>query len=159
MIMQVEDLTIKLTTPDDTEIKMLSEKSNDLVNMSETRLYPVNTPTEMVFRIENKNELIGEIKFSRMRWYNRKSELSILIKKEHQNKGYGTKALNAAMHYAFDKMNLHRLEAEVYDFNEASIKLVEKLGFKKEGVLREAKYLEGKYYDIIRYGILKREFK
>ena len=157
--MQVEGLTIKLTTPDDTEIKMLSEKSNDLVNMSETRLYPVNTPTEMVFRIENKNELIGEIKFSRMRWYNRKSELSILIKKEQQNKGYGTKALNAAMHYAFDKMNLHRLEAEVYDFNEASIKLVEKLGFKKEGVLREAKYLEGKYYNIIRYGILKREFK
>ncbi len=56
-------------------------------------------------------------------------------------------------------MNLHRLEAEVIENNSPSIKLVEQLGFKLEGKLREAKYTEGGYIDILRYGILKNEYK
>ena len=94
-----------------------------------------------------------------MRWFNRKSEITIIIKKDFQGKGYGKESLRAAMDFAFNKMNLHRLEAEVYEFNHVSIKLMESLGFKKEGVLREAQFSNGKYWDIIRYGILRNEFK
>lgn len=56
-------------------------------------------------------------------------------------------------------MNLHRLEAEVIETNSASIKLIEKFGFKKEGVLREAKFQNGKFIDIYRYGLLRSEYK
>ena len=55
-------------------------------------------------------------------------------------------------------MNLYRIEAEVIAFNKVSVKMVEGLGFVKEGILREAKYSNGKYWDIYRYGILRSEY-
>ena len=55
-------------------------------------------------------------------------------------------------------MNFHRIEAEVVEYNLAGKHLFEKLGFKQEGVLREAKYFEGKYYNIFSYGLLAKEW-
>lgn len=52
---------------------------------------------------------------------------------------------------------MNRLTAEVYEYNEVSIKLLEKFGFKKEGRLKKAKFHNGRYYDIFIYGLLKNE--
>ncbi len=159
MVIKIEDLTIKFLKEEDEELTQLLENSDDIMNMSEVSYYPADMPTEMKFKIEKDGKVIGSIVFSRIRWFNRKSEISIILKKEFQGKGYGKKSLKAAMDFAFNKMNLHRLEAEVYEFNNVSIKLIESLGFKKEGILREAQYSKGKYWDIIRYGILRNEFE
>ena len=158
MILKTGDLSIKLTDIDDPELAELTRDSEILFNMSERRLYPKDMPGEMAFRIEREGELIGEIRFKNIKWFNRKAELSIILTKEHQSSGFGKAAMQKIMEYAFEKMNLHRLEAEVIEFNKPSIKLVESLGFIKEGTLREAKYSDGKYWDIYRYGILKPEF-
>lgn len=158
MILNADDLLLKLTNKTDSDLQSITENSADLENMSETRMYPSNMPVEMLFRIEKDKEVIGEIKFTRIRWFNRKAELSIIIKKEYQQKGYGKKAMKQIMNFAFNKMNLHRLEAEIIEYNKVSIALIEKLGFKKEGTLRQAKYSQGKYWDIFRYGILRNEF-
>ncbi len=158
MIIDGKEIKLKLTGKEDEEIALLNAESDDLENMSEVRMYPKGMPTEMVFRIEKENVLIGEFRFTRLRWYNRKSEVSIILKKEFQSKGYGTEVMKTMIEFAFNKMNLYRLEAEVIEFNIASIKLLESLGFQKEGVLREAKYSGGKYWDIFRYGLLKKEW-
>lgn len=158
MELKTENLILKSTDKNDPELESLSQETGVLFNMSETRLYPKGMPGEMTFRIEKNGELIGEISFKTIKWFNRKAELSILLSKENQNSGYGSEAMLAAMKFGFNKMNLHRIEAEVIAFNKPSIKLVEKLGFVFEGALREAKYSDGKYYDIYRYGILKHEF-
>jgi len=60
--------------------------------------------------------------------------------------------------YGFKTMNFYRLEAEVAAYNKGGQKLFKKLGFVEEGRLREAKFLDGKYYDIIRYGMLFGEY-
>ncbi len=158
MKLESKILNIVTTKIDDQEVKDLLKASPDNVNMSETFLYPDGTPTEMLFRIEKNSELVGFVKLSRIRWFNRKCELSILIDKAHQGKGIASEAMKSVIQHAFNKMNLHRLEAEVIEFNKASIKLMEKFGFKKEGVLREAKFNNGKYYNIIRYGLLRNEW-
>ena len=62
------------------------------------------------------------------------------------------------MEYAFNKMNLHRLEAEAIEYNKASISMLEKFGFVLEGTLREAKYSDGKYWGVYRYGLLRQEY-
>jgi RimJ/RimL family protein N-acetyltransferase len=85
--------------------------------------------------------------------------LNIVIKKDFRNKGYGREVLTEMINYGFKILNFHRLEAEVYEYNKASIMLVENLGFAVEGKLREAKYNNGKYYNIIRYGLLKNEWQ
>ncbi len=149
---------LRLVNNNDAGLQKIIEDSEDWNNLSETKLYPENMPTEMTFTIEAEGKIIGEVVFSRIRWFNRKSEITIIIKKDFQGKGYGKESLKAAMDFAFNKMNLHRLEAEIYEFNKVSIKLMESLGFKKEGVLREAQFSNGKYWDIIRYGILRSEF-
>ena len=59
-------------------------------------------------------------------------------------KGYGTDAMRVVMRLAFDKMNLHRAVAAVcFDFNLRGIKSYEKCGFKREGVLRDDRFIDG----------------
>lgn len=159
MILKSGQVVLKSSSSSDDELKELFQDPKILNNMTETRLYPEKTPTEMIFRIERDNKLIGELKFHSIRWFNRKAMLSVILIEEYQKKGIGTEALRTAIKFAFEKMNLHRLEAEVIEFNEPSKKLVEKLGFKLEGTLREAKYSCGKYWNIYRYGLLRKEYQ
>ena len=159
MILKSGQAVLKSTSSSDDELKELFQDPKILNNMTETRLYPKKTPTEMIFRIERDDKLIGELKFHSIRWFNRKAMLSVILIEEYQKKGIGTEALKTAIKFAFEKMNLHRLEAEVIEFNQPSKKLVEKLGFKLEGTLREAKYSGGKYWDIYRYGLLRKEYQ
>lgn len=152
------NIELELLSGEDSIISQIAEDSDDLFNMSEVWLYPKGTPTQMIFAIKKDGKLIGELKLQNIRWFNRKAELSIILKKEEQSRGTGTEIVKKIIEYAFGKMNLHRLEAEVIETNSASIKLIEKFGFKKEGVLREAKFQNGKFIDIYRYGLLRSEY-
>jgi RimJ/RimL family protein N-acetyltransferase len=158
VILEEDSIKIISTELDDPELKELSQEFSVLENLSETRLYPPKMPSSMVFRIEHEDKLIGEIGFRTIKWFNRKAEISILMSPENQGKGYGKKALLMLMRFAFKKMNLYRLEAEVIDYNDKAKSLFEKAGFVLEGRLREAKYNDGKYFDILRYGMLKPEY-
>jgi len=153
------ELILRSTIADDPELKKLQEDARILKHMSETRMYPFAMPSQMSFRIESEGKVIGEVSLKTIRWFNRKAEISIFIVPEYQGKGYGKRALKKIMELAFGTFNLYRLEAEVMEFNEPSIRLMESLGFKLEGRLREARYVDGKYWDILRYGILRREFE
>ena len=158
MFIKTNNFTLRVAQADDNELKELIQDIEELYPMGEARLYPDKMPGSMMFRIEKDDKLIGEVGFKTIKWYNRKAEVSVILTKENQGKGYGTEATKAIMKYGFEKMNLHRIEAEVIAFNEASIKMVESLGFVKEGTLREGKYSYGKYWDIYRYGILRSEY-
>ena len=68
---------------------------------------------------------------------------------EYWGKGYGTQALKLLIEFAFNKINLHMLYLEVFSYNKGAIKTYEKLGFKKDGILRQSKFQDGKYYDKI----------
>ena len=113
-----------------------------------------------VFAIETKDGVyLGGIGLHRINWENRNAEVGIVIgKKEYWNKGYGTDAMMTILHFAFNRMNLHRVYLRVFDFNTRGIKSYEKCGFKKEGVLRDDLYAHGKYHHSILMGILKHEF-
>ncbi|GJQ61916.1 MAG: N-acetyltransferase [Melioribacteraceae bacterium] len=158
MIVTGKKVILRETDSADPELAKLIEDADYLSGMSEVRLYPKEMPTEITFRIELNNELIGEVRLRNLRWYNRKAEISVVISPKVQGKGYGRDAITAAARYAFERMNLHRLEAEVIEYNKASRLLLEELGFSSEGRLREAKFSSGKYFDIIRYGMLAEEY-
>lgn len=159
MILEEGKLKIRSTAADDPELKLLAQDYSILENLSETRLYPPNMPSSMLFRIEHENELIGEIGFRNIKWFNRKAEISLFIAPEYQRKSYGKQALLMLMKFAFEKMNLYRLEAEVIDYNDKAKSLFEKVGFVLEGRLREAKYNDSKYHDLLRFGILRPEYE
>jgi RimJ/RimL family protein N-acetyltransferase len=90
---------------------------------------------------------------------NRNAECIIDIgEKEYWGKGYDSESLKLLLEYAFKELNLHRVSLRVFSFNERAIHIYNKLGFKKEGVLRESLFRNGKWHDIITIGILKREY-
>jgi len=111
------------------------------------------------FAIEVNKKHIGNIGLHGIDWINRKAELGIMIgEKDYLNKGYGTDAIKTTLRYAFNKMNLHKIQLRVYEFNKRALKCYEKCGFKKEGVMREDLFRDGKYYNAVFMSILRSEF-
>lgn len=60
-----------------------------------------------------------------------------------------------ALDYGFGMFNLHRVDLQVYDFNERRLHVYETIGFKREGVLRDYLYFNHKYYDAVVMSILE----
>lgn len=115
----------------------------------------------IMFAVETKNgKLIGCTGLTYIDWKNSRAEVSIYIgDKKYKGKGYGTDTLKTLMDYGFRELNLHMLFGEIFEYNKANIRLFEKCGLKKDGVLRDRLYRDGRYWDSIIYSILDKEWK
>lgn len=78
---------------------------------------------------------------------------------EHRRRGIMTEAMEAILAYGFEEMHLHRVEALIDPANVASIRLVERLGFRRDGVLRENTYFRARFIDDAVYSLLAREWR
>lgn len=74
---------------------------------------------------------------------------------QYWNQGYATEALKAVINFGFNQFEINRIEAEVMQGNIASERVLQKLGFKKEGVLREWMYWNDQYYDMSMFSLLR----
>jgi ribosomal-protein-alanine N-acetyltransferase len=81
------------------------------------------------------------------------------LAQSHWGRGIMTEALRAIIRFGFDHMKLHRVEADVSADNPASMRVLEKLGFKFEGRLREQYWDWGDYHDLLLYALLQPEFE
>jgi RimJ/RimL family protein N-acetyltransferase len=79
--------------------------------------------------------------------------------KQYWSKGYGTEAARLIIRYGFEQLNLHRISSSAFSFNERSIKMHLKVGFREEGRRREAIFKNGDYYDEVIFGLLCEEWK
>lgn len=105
-------------------------------------------------------EYIGQLDLIKIDWPNRIASIGIVIgTKENLGKGYGAEAIKILQDFAFNKLNLLKLELEVRAYNERAISCYKKCGFIEEGRIRENFYVDGKYTDTIRMGILRREWE
>lgn len=86
-----------------------------------------------------------------------KAELSYSIHPEHWNRGYATEALQSLIQFGFNTLGLHRIEAGVAVDNKASIRVLEKAGFIREGVHRKILPLASGWSDNYSYAILKED--
>jgi len=76
---------------------------------------------------------------------------------EYINKGYMTEALEAGISYVFSELRLHRIEANVMPRNGASLKVLEKLGFQKEGLARKYLKINGVWEDHVHMTLLNED--
>lgn len=82
----------------------------------------------------------------------------LVIAPQHQRKGYASEAIRLVLRYFFHEKRYQKASAEVYSFNEGSIRLHERLGFTLEGRLRRMVFTGGQFHDALIYGILREEF-
>ncbi|OEF98811.1 GNAT family N-acetyltransferase [Vulcanibacillus modesticaldus] len=105
------------------------------------------------------NKYIGGCGVNKIDWKNSVTEVGIFIgDKDYWGKGYGTDAMKILIKFIFEQMNINKIKLHVFSFNLRAIKSYEKCGFKKEGILRQEVYRDGKYFDDVVMGILKEEY-
>lgn len=117
--------------------------------------------TEIVFAIRwIKNDThIGNISVQNINWINRSAEIAIIIgNKKYWNKGAGSESYRLVIEYSFLTLNMNRLSSGQTVTNTGMINVCEKNGMKKEGILREALYKNGKYIDAVIYSILLKDY-
>lgn len=101
--------------------------------------------------------LIGIIRLKRTSPEDRHADLGIAIERAHWSEGYGTDATRTILRFAFEEMNLHRVSLGVDDDNMRARRCYEKCSFVEEGILRQARYRNGRWHDLIMMAILKDE--
>ncbi len=111
--------------------------------------------------IEKDSKLpIGECGFHTWNKSHDRAELFYSLRKDqYKQKGFMTEAVQVVLDFGFNQMNLHRVEANVADWNTPSVKLLQRNGFTKEGTKREDYLVDGNYEDSESYSLLKREWK
>lgn len=109
-----------------------------------------------VFAIElkNENKCIGCIDL-RLDTVNEKAGFGYVLNRKYWNKGYMTDALRMLLNLAFHTLDLNRVESTHFVGNEASGRVMEKCGMKKEGVFPQSVKVKGVFHDVVHYGILK----
>lgn len=103
--------------------------------------------------------ILGWIGLDGILWTNRVAGIAIAIgDKANRGKGYGREAMNLLLDFAFNELNLYRLQLGVFAYNTNAIKLYESLGFVHEGTAREFIERDGQRHDMLRYGLLRGEY-
>lgn len=102
---------------------------------------------------------IGICGFTSIDYLNRNAEFSLYIRKDARGCNYGENALKSLVRHGFEDWGFNRIWGEVFDFNEAGKSIFNKIGFRKEGTLRETYWKKGRFIDSDIISILAREAK
>jgi ribosomal-protein-alanine N-acetyltransferase len=109
--------------------------------------------------LRSDDRFIGTTGLYSINWIMRSAEFRVFVGEKGQwNKGIGTELTRLMTIYGFDKLNLNRVWLGVNADNAAAVRAYERAGFVREGVLREEQFRNNRYYDVIRMGILRREY-
>jgi RimJ/RimL family protein N-acetyltransferase len=116
--------------------------------------------TNQVFVVRplEDDTLVGFLNLMDIQWTHGITTLAIGISTEHQGKGYGREAMELILRFAFHELNLFRVQLYVFSYNTRAIGLYEKIGFVKEGILRQSLQRDGRRYDVYLYAILRDEW-
>ena len=109
--------------------------------------------------LKSENKLIGSCGIVVSDPDNRQGYIGYCLNRNFWGQGYATETARALLKFGFEKLNLHRIFATCDPKNVASARVLEKIGMKLEGRLREHKLAKGKWRDSLVYSILDHEWK
>ena len=115
----------------------------------------------VVFTIYHKRDKrpIGTVGFGRINWVNKNANIFALIgEPEYWGKGIAIEANKLLIKYGFNELNFHKIYAGVATPNKRSLRAAEKLGFQKEGIIKEVEYIDGRYIDEQKFALFKRDW-
>lgn len=109
--------------------------------------------------IRYKGQAAGTISYHPIDWLSRRVEIGYWLGASFQGKGLMTKACTAMVSYAFDEWHLNKVEIRCAIGNTRSCAIPQRLGFTREGVIRQAEWLYDHFVDLVLYGILASEWQ
>ena len=121
------------------------------------------TPVNFVFKAldPDTGRAIGHGELARIDAKNLSAALARILvgPSELRGRGFGEGIVRALLRIAFDHLSLHRVALNVFDFNQAAIRCYQKVGFKQEGVQREACKFGDEYWSVCIMGVLEYEYR
>lgn len=108
--------------------------------------------------LASDDAMIGTCSLFAIDTTHRRAMLGYALARAYWGRGYAQEALRLALGHAFGALALHRLEADIDPRNTASTRLVERVGFTREGLLRERWFVGDDVQDSVLYGLLARDY-
>ncbi len=126
-----------------------------------TEIYSEKEKKNIYFAIEKNDdrEFIGYISAKNINYIHRHADFGIILLKKFRGKGYASEAMKLFFNYLFNDLNLHKIKLEVLEDNFTAIKLYEKIGFVKEGLLKEHIWQDGKFKNLVIMSLFSTNFK
>ncbi|WP_144552838.1 GNAT family N-acetyltransferase [Peribacillus simplex] len=120
-------------------------------------IYQEGTGIRWGITLKDSGKVIGSCGFLNMVTKHHRAEIGYELSKDHRGKGIASEALEAVVMYGYRHFHLERIEALIEPDNHPSQKLVEKQGFRREGLLRHYEYTCGKFDDLYMYSLIKED--
>jgi [ribosomal protein S5]-alanine N-acetyltransferase len=113
-----------------------------------------------VVTLRDEGRPIGLFGFVSWQRYHRRANIGYDLRRDHWGRGIATEALHAMLDFGFEQMRLNRVEAETIADNHGSVRLLQRLGFQREGLRRSFSFEEdGTFHDGAIYGLLRQEYR
>ncbi len=134
------------------------EQASELVEQEAMSLAAGSSVRLAVLRADD-GVLIGTFSLFALLELSRRAEIGYALARSAWGRGYAQEAGHAVIRYVFDTLGLNRLEADVDPRNEGSVRVLERLGFRREGLLRERWIVADEVCDSALYGLLSRDYR
>jgi ribosomal-protein-alanine N-acetyltransferase len=139
----------------------LREVAEALALIEELRAdYAARRAIRWAVTLAGEGPVVGLMGFNTWERGHRRAELGYDLSRARWGRGYGAEAVAAIVRFGFERMALNRIEAFTIADNVRSVRLLERLGFRREGVRRELTLEgDGRFHDGTIYGLLRREYE
>lgn len=112
----------------------------------------------LALELRDSDELIGDVNLQWLSSEHRQGEIGFVLHPDHHGRGYAAEAALVLLALGFDELGLHRIIGRCDGRNDASARLLEKLGMRQEAHLRENEIVKGEWTDELVYAMLDREW-
>lgn len=112
----------------------------------------------LTLELRESGELIGDVNLRWLSRQHRQGEIGFVLHPDHHGRGYSPEAALVMLELGFDELGLHRIIGRCDGRNEASARLMEKLGMRREAHFRENEVVKGEWTDELVYAMLDREW-
>jgi ribosomal-protein-alanine N-acetyltransferase len=139
------------TQPNRREATKLLEKAIAAYESLDSPIWAVD------YKLENK--VVGGCSMRNWERASGRVEIAYALSRRYWQRGIMTEALQALLDLGFERMGLNRVEAHTMPLNVASSRLLEKLGFRCEGIMRQREFFKGAYQDLALYSLLASDWR
>jgi len=134
------------------------EDTREFINLTLER-YSKDEAGEWALVLKNTNRIIGIAGFVQYRKEHKSIEVGYVLARDYWRQGFAAEAVQRLIRFAFTEMSLNRVEAVHFPDNEASGRVMQKVGMTYEGLMREKVFIKGHFQDLKQYAIIKKDWQ
>jgi diamine N-acetyltransferase len=156
--LSIDHLPLVMTWVNDREVMQYFALRQERIEEAEEKKYLeslVASRTDHAFSVFDGDDYVGQVSINQIYRPAKNGRVFLVVRKAMQGKGYGTAALDALVAEAFGPLDLHKLWLIVRRDNKKSQAMYLRAGFEFEGVLRDEYCVNGRYFDMVRMGLVR----